>query len=629
MNTLQLPRLISDGMVLQRNTEVRIWGYAPTREVITISFLGENHTTVSDVNDKWEIHLHNLEAGGPYDMVISTKKAGIITIRNILIGDVYVCSGQSNMQHTLGSLAPYYNEEAAHCTNSMIRHFGVPIRYEFGPDTEDFEDGAWVHANPDDIMNFTAVGYFFAKELFAKYQIPIGLINASQGGSPAESWISESALKSYPKYYKELQTCKEESFIKNTLQDAQKKIDQWYSTLHNEDQGNQEGSMPWYDNDLDDSDWETITLPGYINKTKMGSLIGIIWLRKTITIPSDMAGEKANLTLGTLQDADTVYINGTYIGETGYTYPQRNYDIPEGVLTEGKNTITVRLISNAGQYGFIPEKKYALVSMQGETIDISGEWKAKISLSLNECRPSEVFFEWKPGALFKGMLAPILPYTIKGVIWYQGESNESRADEYRVLFPDLIKDWRKQFGLGDFPFLFVQLPNLGKYSPDFDNDGFAPLRDAQENALTLPSTGMAITYDLGEWNDLHPRDKASVGKRLAFIARSIIYGESIVYTGPTLRSIKKINEGYLLSFDHTGTGLTTTNKQSPKHFVFVDSNGTSIEATATITENNVLLTCDDNNSYTECRFAWAANPETANLCNKEGFPAAPFRRTLV
>lgn len=629
INKLTLPRLISDGMILQRNAKVRIWGYAPSRETIMISFLGETHTTISDIDSKWEIHLHDLSAGGPYDMEISTKKAGIVTIRNILVGDVYVCSGQSNMEHSLGSLAPHYNEEAAHCTNTMIRHFKVPVRYEFKEDKEDFEGGSWLYANPEDVMNFTAVGYFFAKELFAKYQVPIGLIGASQGGSPAEAWMSESALKSYPHFYDELKKYKEDAFVKQEIQHTQEEMNHWYTALYEKDLGDhQEGQVPWYRNELDISDWKTTSIPGYLNETEIGPLIGIIWLRKTIEVPTCMAGKEATLFLGTIQDADTVYINGTYIGEKGYLYPRRRYDVPENILKEGKNTITIRLISNSGPFGFVPGKEYAIVNEQGESIDLKGEWNYKISLIQDNPKPPELFLEWKPGALFKGMIAPILPYVIKGVVWYQGESNEKRAEEYRVLFPDLIKDWRKQFDIGDFPFLFVQLPNLGPFSPDFSNHGFAPLRDAQDSALTLPGTGMAVTYDLGEWNDLHPLDKASVGKRLAFIARKVAYGEQIVYTGPSLQSIKKNENGWILSFNNIGSGLTTTNGLPPKHFVLVDDEGVSTEAAAAIVDNKVLLEGDPNHSYIECRFAYSCNPETANLCNKEGFPAAPFRRKL-
>ncbi len=631
LTRLTLPRLISDGMVLQRDSNVRIWGQAPSRESITIDFLGESHTTFSDIDNNWEIHLGELPAGGPHTMVITTTNSGAITIEDILIGDVYLCSGQSNMEHSLGSLAPHFNDEIAAADNSFLRHFKIPVSYEFEQEATDYTGGEWKSLSPDTAAEFSAVAYYYGKSLYDRYHIPIGLINASQGGSPCEAWLSERALKDFPNLMDAMTPYKSNEYATNELDSVNQAISNWYDTLYQEDMGSLEGRTPWYDTELDTSDWSSVTLPAYLSDSISPDFRGIVWLRRDFEVPASMAGQPATLLLGSIIDADTAYINGTYVGDTGYLYPRRRYMIPEGLLTEGTNTITVRLISNSGTCGFVPGKDYQILSCEG-CISIEGEWKYKVGLSLDYDRPSELFLAWKPSALFKGMLAPALRYAIRGIIWYQAESNSNtieEVDEYSRLFSCLIKTWRKRFQLGDLPFLYVQLPNWGEQSetPQPDNS-LAYMRDVQAQALALPHTGMAVTYDVGEWNDLHPLDKKSVGERLARLAYREIYGEHITASSPTLRKIEVANQEYVLSFHHVGQGLITADGKEPSHLYFEDKNGNFHKAHAKICDNQLHLSCPDCMEPVSIYYAWAASPIGANLCNQEGLPAAPFRKQL-
>ena len=625
---LHLPKVISDGMILQRQAKVRIWGYAPARETVTLTFLGESHTTISDVNARWEIHLHDLEAGGPYEMTISTKNSGSITLNDILIGDIYVCAGQSNMEHNMSTLLPLYDKEVAECENTQIRQFFAPIEPAFEEQDDYDQDTGWTYANPKDILKFTGVGYFFAKEINRTQHVPVGIINTSQGGSPCESWMSEGALEKYPHYLKALEPYKVPNFGTDEKARVTKLQDAFYADFFSQDKGVQ--GTPWYEPTLDDSSWDETELPAELTKTCLKDLapfLGIVWFRKTITISKEDAGKSGELILGTLIDNDKVFLNGTCIGETGYLYPRRRYSIPEGLLKEGENVIAVRLSSFGGVLSFIPDKDYE-VKLDTTTIDLKNTWKYKIANIYNGKKPDELFLEWVPSSLFNGMLAPILSYTIKGVVWYQAESNGDRADEYRTLFPDLIKNWRNRFNIGDFPFYYVQLPNWGEISDTPEIPSWGDIRSAQESALSLPRTAMCVTYDVGEWNDLHPLDKQSVGYRLALLARRHTYGEKIVWCGPTVRSTKKEANKITITFDNIGSGLVTRDGLAPGHLFIQKKAGEFIPAKSHIEKDQIIIEDENMSEVTDLYYAYASSPETANLANKEGLPATPFHITF-
>ena len=618
---VKLPKLISDGMVLQRNAEINIWGWADNNEKVSISFLGSTYNTVADENGNWKIVLSDLNAGGPFKMEINASNT--IIINDIMIGDVWVCSGQSNMEHTVGSFDWVYKNEIANSTNKYIREFHVPQKYNFNDAQEDLQSGSWKTANPENVYNFSAVGYFFAKAIYDKYKVPVGLINSSLGGSPVESWISEDALKTFPAYYNEARLFRDSSLIKIIETSDSKRINSWYNLSSKIDEGYR-NQPSWFDPTLNDSDWKTMKIPGYWADTKVGFLNGVVWFRKKVNIPVSVIEGKAKILLGRIVDADSVFINGKFIGNTTYLYPRRRYDIPVGILKEGENTIVIRVVNSFGRGGFVFDKPYQ-IQTETDTIDLKGEWKFKVG-DIMPSLASQTFIRWKPMGLYNAMIAPLLNYKIKGVIWYQGESNAERPGEYLNLFTTMINDWRNKWNEGVFPFLFVQLPNFMDPKNEPSESDWALLREAQLKTLSLPNTGMAVTIDVGEWNDIHPVDKKDVGKRLALAAEKIAYGDgNVVYSGPIYKSMQIDDNKIIISFSNTGSGLVVKGGGELKYFSICGSDEKFVWAKAKIENNKVVVWSDDISNPVAVRYAWADNPEGANLFNNEGLPASPFR----
>jgi sialate O-acetylesterase len=351
---------------------------------------------------------------------------------------------------------------------------------------------------------------------------------------------------------------------------------------------------------------------------------GVVWFRKEIEVPASMTQKPGLLRMGTIVDADSVYINGQFLGTTSYQYPPRKYPIPENLLRPGKNTIVVRVINNRGKGGFVKDKPYQL-TVGGQTIDLKGEWQYKLGAVMDPL-PDQFFISYKPSGLFNGMVAPLLHNPIKGVIWYQGESNAGRPAEYRELFPALISDWRKHWHQGDFPFLFVQLPNFMKADDQPSESSWAEMREAQLKTLSVPNTGMAVTIDVGEWNDIHPLNKKPVGERLALIAQKLVYhDEQVVYSGPIYRSMQIEGKQIILTFTNTGSGLAVKGGGDLKQFAIAGADKKFVWAKAKIADNRVVVWNDRIKNPIAVRYAWADNPEGANLINKEGLPASPFR----
>lgn len=623
---IKLPRLISDGLVLQREAEVKIWGWAAPGESVTVDFIGKTYTATTSQDGKWVVNLPPMNAGGPHDMKI--RASNQLNIKNILLGDVWVCSGQSNMELSMRRAAPIYQQEIAQSENSKIRYFDVPDRYDFKQPQEDLEGGQWLTASPENVLNFSAVAYFFAKELYAKYQIPIGLINASLGGSPVEAWISEEALKEFPAHFQEAQIFKNNALIRQIEEKDKAISDAWYRKLRNRDEGYKDPTASWNNSGFDASAWPTMTLPGYWADTKLGPVNGVVWFRKEIDVPASMKGKAAQLLLGRIIDSDSVFLNGTFVGTTGYQYPPRRYEIPANLLKEGKNTLVVRVINNSGKGGFVEDKPYQL-SAGGDTIDLKGTWHYKLGASMDPL-PAPTFIRWKPLGLYNGMIAPLINYPIKGVIWYQGESNADKAAEYHELFSALISDWRQKWGQGDFPFLYVQLANFMETSPKPQESEWAALREAQLKTLNVPNTAMAVAIDIGEWNDIHPLNKQDVGKRLALAAQKVAYGDKkVVYSGPLYQSIEVRGNKVVLSFTHIGSGLMAKGGGELKYFAVAGADNKFVWAKAKIVNDKVIVWSEQVAKPVAVLYAWADNPEGANLYNKEGLPASPFRTDVL
>lgn len=617
---VRLPRLVSDGMVLQRDTEVTIWGWAEPGEVVTVAFEGQHHQDKANIAGQWRITLAALKAGGPYEMDIRGFKR--ITLKNILVGDVWICSGQSNMELPMIRVRDRYPDLIATANNPKIRQFKVPQRYDFNVAHEDVTDGYWEAVTPETIGGFSATGYFFAAYLYEQYGVPIGLINSALGGSPAEAWLSEDALQAFPEHLKVALQFKDDAYVESVKQDNEQRQNQWYARLDKLDKGLVDGKRPWLDLDFDDSDWSEMNVPGFWGGEGLEPVNGAVWFRKEFEVPAAMAGKAGLLRLGAIVDADHAYINGTFVGTTSYQYPPRRYEVPAGVLKAGKNVIGIRVINSTGRGGFMPDKPYE-ISAGGRTIDLKGLWKYKIG-AVMEPLQGPVFIRWKPLGLYNGMIAPLVNYRIKGVIWYQGESNVGRAAEYQTLFPAVIANWRAKWGQGDFPFLFVQLANFLEAKNVPVESGWAELREAQLKSLSVPNTGMAVTIDIGEWNDVHPLNKGDVGKRLGLAARKFAYGEDLVYSGPIFESMRVEGNRAILSFTHVGGGLVAKGGDL-RQFAIVGADKKFVWAKAVIKDNKVIVWNYDVKEPAAVRYAWADNPEGANLYNSEGLPASPFR----
>jgi sialate O-acetylesterase len=608
-------------MVLQRDTKLTIWGWAAVGEKVSIRFNNKTYSSITGADSTWTVTLAALKAGGPYDMEITGSNR--LLIKNILIGDVWVCSGQSNMELPMERVKEKYPAVIAQSANSAIRQFNVATTYDFQKARKDLESGSWQMADPQTVLQFTAVGYFFAKTLYEKYHVPIGLIKASVGGSPAEAWLNEDALKAFPQHLQVLMKYKRAGFMDSIRNKDRQVRDNWYQTIWQQDKGLHD-TKPWYDPGMNTSDWKTMPVPGFWDEHGLKGVNGVVWFRKDIDVPASMTGKPAKLLLGRIVDQDSVFVNGRFAGTIGYQYPPRRYELPAGMLHPGKNTIVVRVINNAGRGGFITDKPYRL-TVGDETIDLTGDWQFALGATAPPLQ-SGTFFQYMPAGLYNAMVSPMLPYRIKGVIWYQGESNAGRAIEYRTLFPAVINTWRRQWRQGNFPFLFVQLANFMEAKDQPGESGWAMTREAQLKTLSLPNTGMAVISDIGEWNDIHPLNKEDVGKRLALWAEKLAYGDQrVVYSGPLYQSMKVQGNKIILQFTNTGSGLMAKGNKELKYFAIAGADKKFVWANAAIEGNRVIVWSDLVPQPVAVRYAWADNPEGANLYNRENLPASPFR----
>ncbi|MES1217466.1 MAG: sialate O-acetylesterase [Bacteroidota bacterium] len=619
---VKLPRLVRDSMILQRDIKLKIWGWAAKGEKVNVKFNGKSYKTKTDTSGKWSVLLAPMKAGGPYTMDISgTNK---ITLKDILIGDVWFCSGQSNMVHQMSLHDVTYAKDIAEANYPQIRHFWIPTLTSLQSAQEDLPTGFWKSANPEDVRPFSAVAYFFARKIYEKYHVPIGLINASVGGTPIEAWTSEDGLKEFPALQTTIQKNKDTAYLNGLARRA-------FTGNTNrpvpKDKG-LTGPKTWYDVTYVPKEWKTIAVPGFWEDQGIKDLNGVVWYRKEIDVPASMIGVPARVFLGRIVDADVLYINGKQVGNTTYMYPQRRYSVPADLLKPGKNILVVKITNNGGKGGFVPDKPYCLFAGK-DTVDLKGYWQYKVG-EVYEPRSGfggggGISAQNQPAALYNAMVAPVINYDIKGILWYQGESNSSRAAEYAKLQPAQVIDWRNKWQQGDIPFLFVQLPNFmdANYIPS--ESQWAELREAQLKSLSVPNTGMAVGIDLGEWNDIHPDNKKDVGERLALIAEKLAYGENIVYSGPIYQSATIDGNKISISFSNIGSGLITNDGEEPGEFAIAGADKKFVWAKAKIEGDKIVVWNDEIANPMYVRYAWADNPVNPNLYNKEGLPASPFR----
>ena len=615
---IRLPKLISDGLILQRDQKLTLWGWSSPNESINLVFKNKNYATVADDKGNWRINLPAQKAGGPFQMVFKGKNT--LIVKDVLFGDVWVCSGQSNMELPMELLKEKYATIIKNAENTQIRQFLVPDKYDFNGEQLDFVSGNWVAATPKSVLEFSGVAYFFAKAIFEKNQVPIGFINTALGGSPIEAWMSEKALEAFPEAHKESQKFKNKDFINEIEANDKKRNDDWYELLNKTDLGL---DNHWEFAGTYDKDWGQIQIPSYWADSSLGNVNGVVWFRKEIEVPKEMVGKPAKLFMGRIVDQDFVYLNDKLIGTTSYQYPPRRYDVNEGVLKEGKNTISIRVVNNSGRGGFVEDKPYFL-AVGKDTIDLKGVWKYKLGAAMKPLQ-GPTFIRWKPEGLFNAMIAPLTNLKIKGVLWYQGESNAGNPRGYAKALPALIQDWRAKWNQGNFPFLYVQLPNYMEAYPEPRESNWAVLRQAQLETLKVPNTAMAVTIDLGEWNDIHPLDKENVGNRLALLARKLVYGEKKLNAFSPMPSNAVFNKDKaVVTFKNVGDGLMVKNGGELKSFAISNDGKNFVWAKAKIVGNTVEVWHENIKNPIMVRYAWDNNPIDANLFSKDGLPSTPF-----
>ncbi|MEP7111104.1 MAG: sialate O-acetylesterase [Ferruginibacter sp.] len=618
---VKLPVIIRDSMVLQRNVPVKIWGWAANGEKVVLKFKNKIYKIKTPADGRWFVTLPPMEAGGPYTMDIAGSNK--ISLKEILIGDVWICSGQSNMVHQMNIHDVTYANDIAEANYPQVRQFWIATLTSLQGPQPDLPSGYWKPAVGEDVRPFSAVAFFFARQIYEKYHIPIGLINSSVGGTPIEAWTSEDGLKEFS----DLQTIIQKNKDTASISGLAGRISSRNTNRPQQADKGLSGPVPWYDISYIAKGWHSISIPGYWEDQGIKDLNGVVWYRKEIELPASMTGIPAKVFLGRIIDADVLYINGIQVGNTAYQYPQRRYNVPADLLKAGKNIFTIKVTNTAGKGGFVPSKPYCLFAGK-DTIDLMGVWQYKVGEAYfppGGFGGAGVLAQNQPAALYNAMLAPVINYAIKGFLWYQGESNTGRAEEYGKLQPALIADWRNKWQQGLLPFLYVQLPNYmdANYLPS--ESEWAMLRESQLKSLSVPNTGMAVAIDLGEWNDIHPDNKKAVGERLAIAAQKIAYGENIVYSGPIYQSSKIQGNTIVISFDNIGSGLITNDGEAPEEFAISGADKKFVWAKAKIEGEKIIVWNDDIPGPMYVRYAWADNPVNPNLYNKEGLPASPFR----
>lgn len=626
-----LPKLISNGMVLQREQVITLWGWGALDEQVEVQLNGKPVGTSTTAAGKWQIQLAPQPAGGPHTITIAGTNT--IALNDIYFGDVWLTSGQSNMDLPMRRVKHTYPREVAEANLPQVRVFTVPSQYDFNQVHNDVSGGQWLAVNPNNIEQFSAVSYFFAKALHQAKHIPIGIINSSMGGTTAESWLSEESLQAFPTHYQKAKQYQDKHYLAQLINSDKKAQTQWHNQLTHNDKGTA-AELPWYAPEYKATNWHSMQVPGYwANHPSfkgVNTINGNVWFRKTITLPNDAANKAGQIWLGTIVDADTVYINGHKIGNTGYQYPPRLYPINKNILQAGENTIVVKITSNYGKGGFVLDKPYWL-EVNNTRYDLKGEWQFKVG-ALSAPPPSSKFVSYTaPLGYYNAMLAPLLTTQIKGVVWYQGESNVGRAEEYKSLMATLIKSWRAGFNQPELPFIVVQLANFLEAQAAPSESHWAELREAQRQIVNSTShTALVVTIDVGEWNDIHPVRKKEVGQRAAVAARHIAYNETaLVHTGPQIRCFEQHKQSITLHFEPSSAalkaphnvvhGIQIQTEDAPFHWVrgHIKGNTVEIDTKSTNAANNIK----------KVRYAWADNPSTANLFNSVGLPAAPFEIT--
>ena len=607
--------IFGDNMVLQRDKVNTIWGWSEPGDTVTVQIGDKTATGTAQADRKWMVKIEPPPAGGPYTVKATGKQ--VAELKNVLVGDVWLCSGQSNMEFMMRQVKNA-NEELKAANYADMRFFVVGQRSGYHP--VDVPSGNWQVVTPETAPRLSAVAYFFGRKLEQELHVPIGLVVAAVGGTPAETWTSVAALhelKDFEPPLAELKMLADEG-----APEYGNYVNHWYDRY---DVGQKE---KWQDPKLDDSSWKTVTLPGGFRDLGVPDTPAVAYFRREITALAKIPDGRNLLRLGVVEKMDTVYVNGQMVGGSAWVENPRNYMLRPGVLKPGKNQITIRVLKTLPDGGFTAKPEEMKIQLADNTvIPLSGEWKGKVSVDARPPQPLPMAYQnWPviPSVLYEGMIAPITPLAITGAIWYQGAANSERAYEYRKVMPAIIADWRHAFGQGDFPFYVVSLPTFKVRSAVPVEDAWAETREAQAMTVAeVPNTCLAVTIDTGEANNIHPKDKAPVGDRLARCALAKQYGKKIVYQGPTVDKVEKQAGCIRLHFAHADGGLVARSERLGQ-FQIAGADHKWIWADAHISGDYIIVSTSLVQNPVAVRYAWQANP-MATLFNGAGLPAAPFR----
>ena len=630
---INLCPLFSDNMVLQQRADAPVWGKAEPNATVTVttSWNKATYTTQADQEGKWSVKVRTPKAGGPYTMTINESGNESITLNNILIGEVWLCSGQSNMQMPVsGSWAKVTNHEQEvkdAAKYPKIRLLSVERMTSSKPEDNftTYGDG-WMVCSSESIAEFSATAYFFGREIHLKQGVPVGLIHSSWGGTVIEAWMTKDALKGV----KDLGTQAEmvsgwPAEREERRAKSQGAVEAWNRLAAAYDSVNVE--FDDFKNDkYDDSRWDNIKLPGNIEQNYR-NFDGHVLVRKSIEIPAEWAGKSLKMCIQGVDDKDVTYFNGVKIGENSGWNRARTYTIPAELVKAGKAIVAIRIMDTSGNGGITGnDQSFYVEGADGKKIMLSGEWKAKkdADYSLMPAKPVNMYNEpyWST-VLYNAMISPLVPYTIKGAIWYQGCSNDDRAYQYQDLMRLMIADWREQWGY-NFPFYITQLANYTARQTQPTESTWAELREAQTMAAQIvPNTGMAVTIDIGEAGDIHPRNKQEVGRRLALQALNKTYGMSVECSGPMYAGYEIDGNVIRIKFNSTAKGLVVKGDKL-EGFTIAGADHKFYWADAKIVGNCIEVSCKDVPRPLAVRYAWAHNP-LGNLYNTAGLPASPFR----
>jgi sialate O-acetylesterase len=618
---VRLPVIFGENMVFQRDVPVKVWGWADKNENVEVRFNQQIQKVRASKNGTWEVTLNAMAYGGPYALSVKGK-SNSIELKNILIGDIWYCGGQSNMDWKVSRTLDAENE-IANAKYPDIRYFEASKLLSVKP--QDDCKGEWKICSPATAGNFTAVGFYFARKLYQELNVPIGILHVSWGGTAIETWIRKEPFDNLPENVKtKYKDAIDANYDRFYMENEQKRIG--YFQALSEDPGIKE---KWSNPDADRSAWKTMQVPALWSKSELGAQGGYVWFNYDIDLPKEAQNKTAEISLGLIQDNDDTYINGVYIGGIADATKRRIYKIPAGILKEGRNNLTVRVYNYNGDGGMVsvPDNYYLKIDGPAHLkYSLAGEWKYKETILLRDYNFSlDVGPNAAPSLLYNAMVHPLIKFRIKGAIWYQGESNAANAHAYRTLFPEMINDYRTLWGY-DFSFYWVQLANFRATDLYPRDNEWAEVREAQTMTLSLPYTGQAVIYDIGEADNTHPKNKQEVGARLARIALNKDYGyKNVVYAGPRYNGMEIDGNRIILSFETSGSELCTPDKYGyVRGFAVAGSDRKFEWAQACIEGDKVIVSCKKIPHPVAVRYAWSINPE-ADLQNKEGLLASPFR----